>query len=1147
MAFQQIYTSVPSGLVAGRSGFCTAARHRELSEGLASRIENISSVYDRGSQAGESSGRRLPVIYSHRIVDVRGDQAHLLMRIAGAGSDYTGRTSHIAHTFVLTPSEVASLKITPAEAILHLLRQGLWQKRYEGAAKYFGPAEIVDFAKVSPIVDLPAETWASLTGEAANAAHLQSSHATTGAALVPPEGADEETLLRLFAESACVAAPGRENGSCLWQRSFTSRLQESEKRSDFDWYGCAHNSPAHMQAVKSNLFVVEAARGMAVPRGRLAEIAKGKKLADTGSTLQSATLVPTSGNAGGAGSGGSPATPAQAKITATAPYEFKGPPSQSVPLEFGGRPHKREKKEWLVPVVGCIGALILAVLVGILAFNFLGGREIRKLEKAIAAKISAGNWAGAESILDDQKRGNPQAFENESERFQALRATAIRELEKAITAKISAGDWAGAESILHDVGRSNARAFENESERFQALRATVVLAKNYREIIANPEQVIGRAEAKGPTEFLRKVEKEAQIDESDSALAKLRKEASERVGRYEALTEGLAKCLKMHKAGKPLLDSLASLSENALELSLTEEGPFRRRLAAVSAISDASDGFKGIRDKKYTDKQQVEKARLAKEQLSTSLGKIKLPKEGPWKGRLTDLTSSIRNYNIPDPSDNEADETDQTDSGESKVLIPKTYLRAVRPDHVYGFGDIEELSGGFPKWYLLSPFYTFSLPEIEYEILGDKNVLYATIGEAVLPMLGLDPKVRQLTGKGKFGASFGNGFLLAFGGNGTERPEFQIAYQNPSTSPSDAIAPGSPYFLTMPLTDMIEKSGEGSVAGLAPEVLAVLSNIHFADSSPHFHVVVSGEEEAPPREFSFAKPEEAEIDPTANLTQEVIRVKEEVDRLETLRDADTKFEQSPLPLLGSFLFCSELGDEYEYTGLKVDTVGKGDKKKFKVVPDKSNSIKDSKLEQSLEDYQRIYRDSIIGHPFISYVNKHLFEHLRVRSESGDKWRDFGAEIRASSLDADVRNRNDPDYLKNSVENWNNISKLSIKHEWAQKMDYGTFPTKKEADKKIKQVGKAYSNDRAFSNFFASWNEVFTPAHFRTLEAYLSGAPFDPAALENAEKNLASLSESLSEASDTPLQEMGTFHIVVTTKGGGKEETFRLIKSSLAED
>ena len=61
MAYQLIYTSVPRGLVPGRSGYTIAARHRQIRDRLVSEIERI-------SRYSYSKGGSSPIIYAHRTV-----------------------------------------------------------------------------------------------------------------------------------------------------------------------------------------------------------------------------------------------------------------------------------------------------------------------------------------------------------------------------------------------------------------------------------------------------------------------------------------------------------------------------------------------------------------------------------------------------------------------------------------------------------------------------------------------------------------------------------------------------------------------------------------------------------------------------------------------------------------------------------------------------------------------------------------------------------------------------------------------------------------------------------------------------------------------------------------------------------------------
>src|SRR5688572_22759818 len=115
MAWQLIYTSAPRLLDPGRTGFGTVARHRAVNGLLVAAVERLSQF------------ARLPgfdpkrVIYAHRIITVGAGQFHVMSCIRDAGSDYTGRTNHLAHHVIAESREVRSLAgsgITPADVLL---------------------------------------------------------------------------------------------------------------------------------------------------------------------------------------------------------------------------------------------------------------------------------------------------------------------------------------------------------------------------------------------------------------------------------------------------------------------------------------------------------------------------------------------------------------------------------------------------------------------------------------------------------------------------------------------------------------------------------------------------------------------------------------------------------------------------------------------------------------------------------------------------------------------------------------------------------------------------------------------------------------------------------------------------------------------
>lgn len=137
MARQLIFTSAPRGLVSGRSGFCTVARHRDLDEALVGRLERW-SAYDRIQFAPGSQ----PVLSSHRILDCGGERLHILTRIVDAGIDYTGRTNHLAHHLIAREAEIES---APAPSLI-LLNWAGWRSAWKDAARFLTEEDEIDLA-----------------------------------------------------------------------------------------------------------------------------------------------------------------------------------------------------------------------------------------------------------------------------------------------------------------------------------------------------------------------------------------------------------------------------------------------------------------------------------------------------------------------------------------------------------------------------------------------------------------------------------------------------------------------------------------------------------------------------------------------------------------------------------------------------------------------------------------------------------------------------------------------------------------------------------------------------------------------------------------------------------------------------------------
>jgi len=224
MAWQLTYTSAEHGLVAGRSGFGTVARHAAIRERLVTELERI-SVYDR-----PSSGKETPVIRAHRILTLGSDSYHILSCLQDAGPDYSGRTNHIAHHLICEQEEL----ITAASPAL-ILRLFQWRNRWDEPARYFDESERVDLSNFhDPAASSGA--WKALTGNAAHARLLIQPAARAGCYIAYEPG-DDDRLLLLFHESLGRLA---DSSGYLgyWRVTFTTLLQSTDNLSDFAWRGC---------------------------------------------------------------------------------------------------------------------------------------------------------------------------------------------------------------------------------------------------------------------------------------------------------------------------------------------------------------------------------------------------------------------------------------------------------------------------------------------------------------------------------------------------------------------------------------------------------------------------------------------------------------------------------------------------------------------------------------------------------------------------------------------------------------------------------------------------------------------------------------------------------------------------------------------
>ena len=239
MAYQLIYTSVPRGLVPGRSGYTIAARHRQIRDRLVSEIERISRY--AYSKDGSS-----PVIYAHRIFDISGVIFHVFTRIVDAGSDYTGRTNYLAHHLICDSKELSASGAKPAE----ILEGHSWVDSFQEEPRYFDDHEIIDLSRYAGSLKLPANNWKLIRGEAADAALLvenKSKNKNSILVFAEDDHALQKNLIRLFSESSCLLSSPN-------QITFTTYFQEGDVMSDFKWIGCEINNAIVQKPTNREVF-----------------------------------------------------------------------------------------------------------------------------------------------------------------------------------------------------------------------------------------------------------------------------------------------------------------------------------------------------------------------------------------------------------------------------------------------------------------------------------------------------------------------------------------------------------------------------------------------------------------------------------------------------------------------------------------------------------------------------------------------------------------------------------------------------------------------------------------------------------------------------------------------------------------------------
>lgn len=223
MPLQLIFTSAPQGLAAGRSGFCTVARHREMPDRLVQILESYGTPHASGD--GET--------FTCRTIESSGRRWIALSRFVARGLDYTRRDNRLAHHLVFTPEETAVLP--PAASVA--LRWKGWKDEWTEQPRWLeGHDRPLTLTKDAPLT--PAVTWREVTGTGSKAAWLVQGTSPTPVCLLNAPATPR--TLRLLAESAALLGDG------AWSVSFTTDAGVTGG-DGFDW--CVGHVPGRAETL----------------------------------------------------------------------------------------------------------------------------------------------------------------------------------------------------------------------------------------------------------------------------------------------------------------------------------------------------------------------------------------------------------------------------------------------------------------------------------------------------------------------------------------------------------------------------------------------------------------------------------------------------------------------------------------------------------------------------------------------------------------------------------------------------------------------------------------------------------------------------------------------------------------------------------
>ena len=240
MSYEILYTSAPSGLKPGSSGYCTVQGSRGIPAPAVDLLESLSG-YRHVFTPGSPEATHNPVNWGHYLIRVAGRVEHVLSRVGDCELDYTGRSNKLAHHLVVDGPTTATLPGGPA---WFLSRPGLMYDQWDGTVSHLGTPRIPPPERRTAG---QCAAWGGATGDAGWGGVLAEAFLADPERKVFVVYAPGTNVLALFEEAIALLPEHRR-----WDVTFATYGAALPKTVDCLWSGLIAGSP---EVAQSHRFV----------------------------------------------------------------------------------------------------------------------------------------------------------------------------------------------------------------------------------------------------------------------------------------------------------------------------------------------------------------------------------------------------------------------------------------------------------------------------------------------------------------------------------------------------------------------------------------------------------------------------------------------------------------------------------------------------------------------------------------------------------------------------------------------------------------------------------------------------------------------------------------------------------------------------